>query len=86
MKNYRHLLQLLANYTDDLIYQFEMSPAFKPFRRKVDFKKAKEVSIIPLIEKLDFIKDKKRWGYMFRFGLFKISENDFGTISRLMLE
>jgi hypothetical protein len=71
---------------DDRIYQYEMSPSFKPFRRKVTFRQAKEKSILPLIEKLDFIKDKKHWGFMFRFGLFEISEKDFKTISEQMLE
>jgi hypothetical protein len=70
---------------DETIYQFEMTPTFKPFRRKVIFKKSKEVSILPLIEKLEFIKDKNHWGFMFRFGLFEISEKDFNTISQVML-
>jgi hypothetical protein len=70
---------------DETIYQFEVTPTFKPFRRKVIFKKSKEVSILPLIEQLEFIKDKKHWGFMFRFGLFEISEKDFNTISQIML-
>jgi len=76
----------IGQMPDDEIHQFEMSPTFKPFRRKVVFKDAKEISILPLIEKLDFIKDKKRWGYLFRFGLFEISEKDFQTISNLMMK
>ena len=76
----------IGQMPDDEINQFEMSPTFKPFRRKVVFKDAKEISILPLIEKLDFIKDKKRWGYLFRFGLFEISEKDFQTISNLMMK
>ena len=75
----------IGQLPDDAIYQFEMSPTFKPFRRKVNFKKAKEVSILSLIEKLDFIKDKKHWGFMFRFGLFEISEKDFNIISNKMI-
>jgi predicted RNA-binding protein len=75
----------IGQVTDDNIFQVEMSPQFKPFRRKVQFEHAKEVSILPLIEKLEFIKDKKRWGFMFRFGLFEISEKDFKTISEKML-
>lgn len=74
----------IGQLPDDDIYQFETSPTFKPFRRRVRFKKSKEISIIPLIEKLDFIKDKKHWGFMFRFGLFEISEKDFNSITELM--
>jgi predicted RNA-binding protein len=75
----------IGELPDDNIYQFEMSPAFKPFRRKIIFKKTKETSIIPLIEQLEFIKDKKHWGFMFRFGLFEISEKDFNLILKHMI-
>ena len=44
----------------------------------------KEISILPLIEKLDFIQDKRRWGVPFRRGCFSISEADFKRIAFLM--
>jgi predicted RNA-binding protein len=75
----------IGQLADDTIYQYEISSTFKPYRRKVNFKKAKEISILPLIDHLEFIKDKKHWGLMFRFGLFEISEKDFNTISKQML-
>ncbi|MGA9049630.1 MAG: EVE domain-containing protein [Dehalococcoidia bacterium] len=75
----------IGQIADDEIYQVEMSPDFKPYRRKVNFKEAKEVPILTLIGKLDFIMDKAHWGYMFRLGLFEIPEKDFNTISNLML-
>ncbi len=71
---------------EDKIYKVEMSEDFVPNRRDVDYKKSKEVSIIPLIDKLSFIKDKKHWGYYFRFGILEITEGDFRLISDLMLE
>jgi predicted RNA-binding protein len=74
----------IGQLPDDETYQLEMSSTFKPFRRKVTFHPSKEISILPLIEKLEFIKDKKHWGFMFRFGLFEISEKDFQTISKKM--
>ena len=70
---------------DDKIYRFEMSKDFIPNRRNVDYKKCKEVSILPLIDKLSFIEDKKHWGYKFRFGILEIPEADFKLISNLML-
>jgi hypothetical protein len=33
---------------------------------------------------LTFIHNKKVWGFVFRFGFFEISEEDFGTISKAM--
>jgi predicted RNA-binding protein len=71
---------------DEEIYQFKMSEDFTPFRRNVNFLKSREVSILPLIESLDFIKNKKSWGFPFRTGFFEIEEDDFKKISKEMLE
>lgn len=65
-------------------YSFQMSPDFIPFRRDVNFIPCQEISILPLIEKLDFIQDKRRWGFPFRRGCFSISEADFKIIASLM--
>jgi hypothetical protein len=76
----------IGKVADDKIYQVDMTPDFHPFRRNIKFQKSKEVSIIPLIDKLEFIKNKKSWGYSFRFGFLEINESDFNTISKLMLD
>jgi hypothetical protein len=65
-------------------YQVEMTPDFHPFRRKVEFLDCAETPIRPLIDQLDFIEDKKQWGFRFRFGLFQISEHDFEVIRAAM--
>jgi hypothetical protein len=65
-------------------YSFQMSPDFIPYRRDVNFMPCKEISILPLIEKLDFIQDKRRWGFPFRRGCFSISQADFERIAFLM--
>jgi hypothetical protein len=45
---------------------------------------AQEAPIQPLIEDLTFIKNKKSWGYIFRFGLIEIPEPDFLQIATAM--
>ncbi|HUQ84779.1 MAG TPA: EVE domain-containing protein [Candidatus Limnocylindrales bacterium] len=75
----------LGQMRDDDIYQVEESPTFKPFRRKVKYEKVKDAPITPLIEKLIFIKNKKSWDYVFRFGLVEIPKEDFDLISNTML-
>jgi len=75
----------IGEIKDDKIYQVEMSKDFIPKRRDVNYKKCHEVSILPLIEKLSFIKDKKHWGYQFRLGIVEIPKEDFELISGLML-
>jgi len=71
---------------DDNIYQYQMTKDFNPFRRKVRFLPCLECPIIPLIERLDFIQDKKRWGYPFRYGFFEISEKDYQLIASKMIK
>jgi hypothetical protein len=45
---------------------------FIPFRRNIEFYDCRECPIIPLIDELDFIENKKFWGYPFRYGHFEI--------------
>jgi predicted RNA-binding protein len=70
----------IGQVKDEELYQFEMTPDFIPWRRNVNFKKCQETQIKPLIESLSFIKDKTHWGFMFRFGMFQIPEEDFELI------
>jgi predicted RNA-binding protein len=70
---------------DNEIYPFQMSEDFCPSRRNIDFLKSKDISILPLIDDLTFIQNKKNWGYSFRFGLFEINQSDFELISSQML-
>lgn len=65
-------------------YQVEMSPDFKPFRLDIRYLKTKDVPIKPLIPQLNFIHNKKSWGYIFRFGLLQIPQTDFITIAKAM--
>lgn len=65
-------------------YTFEMSKDFIPWRRNVTFLKAREVPIGPLIEELTFIKDKMKWGFPFRRGVFEIPRIDFERIAKCM--
>ena len=67
------------------IYPFEMSPGFVPYRRDIRFLKADAVPIRPMLEQLSFIKDKSKWGYVFRFGHLEITKSDFELIAIKML-
>ena len=66
------------------VYRFRMSADFIPYRRDVRFLTTKEAPIGPLLQHLKFIKDKGRWGYVFRRGHFEISERDFNLIAAAM--
>src|SRR5437879_1299568 len=66
------------------IYQVEMTNDFKPYRIDVQFLRAKEAPIKPLIENLSFIKNKTHWGAAFRFGYLKVPADDFLLIATAM--
>lgn len=76
----------LGEVLDDEIYQHQVSEDFCPSRRKIEFSQCKDTSILPLIDDLDFIQNKKSWGYPFRFGFFEINQHDFDIISIQMLQ
>ena len=70
---------------DDEAYQVEMPPGFKPFRRNIKYLEAKPQDIKPLIQSLPFIKNKKSWGYVFRYGFLEIDQISFEIIAKAML-
>lgn len=74
----------IGQVVDDEPYQVEVSGDLSPFRRNVDFLSCAETPIKPLIEQLDFIEDKRRWGYKFRFGVFRIDDHDLQVIRTAM--
>ena len=74
----------IGEVTDDEPYQVTMGPDFEPWRRRVDFLPVRETPIRPLLDDLEFVEDKSRWGYKFRFGVFEISEHDLGVIRAAM--
>lgn len=66
------------------VYQDTMRPDFSPYRRHVQYLPTTDTPIRPLISQLHFIRDKKKWGYNFRFGLFEIDQSDFIIIASAM--
>lgn len=66
------------------LYQADIGPDFKPFRRAVTYWPAHEAAIKPLIEALTFIRSKQHWGAAFRFGIVRVPEEDFVRIAGAM--
>lgn len=65
-------------------YAFDMGGGFVPNRRDVGFVPAREAPIAPLLDAFEFVEDRQRWGYKFRFGLFSISDHDMRLIAQAM--
>ncbi len=66
------------------IYPFKMRNDFVPYRRAIRFLRVEEAPVQPLLQHLAFIRDKRRWGYVFRRGHFEISERAFRLIATAM--
>jgi len=69
---------------DDEVFQITMTKDFMPFRRRVDFYKSNDADIEPLLNSLSFIKNKKAWGFVLRFGFIEIPSADFARIAEAM--
>ncbi|MBI2768340.1 MAG: EVE domain-containing protein [Burkholderiales bacterium] len=65
-------------------YMFDMGGGFVPCRRDVKYVPSQEAPILPLLDGLEFVEDRQRWGYKFRFGLFPVSDHDMRLISDAM--
>jgi len=65
-------------------YMADMGKGFRPYRRDVDWVRANETPIAPLLDKLELTAGKPNWGYKFRFGLIQVSPADFGLIAKAM--
>jgi hypothetical protein len=76
----------IGKIKDEEVYPFQMTADFCPFRSKIEFFIHKDISILPLINDLQFIPNKKSWGYPFRFGVLEINKHDFELISSQMLQ
>ena len=76
----------IGKIADENIYQADIGGGFVPFRRNVTLLPTQDVSILPLINELTFIKDKTHWGAPFRFGTIEIPEQDFRLIASKMME
>jgi len=66
------------------VYAFDMGGGFVPWRRDVAYVLADEAPIEPLLDRLEFVEDRQRWGYKFRFGLFEVNDHDMLLIAKAM--
>ena len=65
-------------------YPFDMGEGFVPNRRDVAYAASREASILPLLDAFEFVENRQRWGYKFRFGLFTVSDHDMRLIAQAM--
>ena len=74
----------LGRVTGASVYEHAMSADFVPHRRDVAYLPCRPAPIAPLVDKLSFVKDPKRWGYPLRRGVLPLTAEDFALIARAM--
>lgn len=74
----------IGRVRDEELYQGEMGGDFTPWRRNVDYVDACAAPVAPLLDRLEFTRGNRNWGYQMRLGLFEISEHDFHIIAGAM--
>lgn len=77
-------LTAIGRIADDAPYQTLLTPEFAPWRRRVEYLSCEEAPIRDLLGELTFFADPKRWGFVFRRGLFEIGAADFQRIAHAM--
>jgi hypothetical protein len=70
--------------TGEKVYRFDMGNEFTPHRRDVKYLSSRDIQVVPLVGRLSFIKDKVRWGNIFKFGIIQIPAEDFKLIATMM--
>lgn len=66
------------------LYHFDAGRGKLVCRRHTQFLPSKDAPIAPLINRLHFIKDKTKWGHIFKFEALRISGEDFKLIAAAM--
>lgn len=74
----------IGRVTGDTVYEHAMTADFVPHRRDVRYVPCRSAPILPLVPRLSFVKDPKRWGFPLRRGVLSLTADDFALIARAM--
>ena len=78
-----HNFTALGEVLDDEVFQYNMGGGFVPFRRRIRYAKAREISLAALKDQLDLCA-QPNWGIVLQRGHLKLSPRDFATIAGAM--
>ena len=74
----------IGRITGETVYAHAMSDDFVPHRRDVAYLACRPAPIHPLVDRLSFVRDPKRWGLPLRRGVLPLTAGDFALIARAM--
>jgi hypothetical protein len=76
----------IGEVEDEDVFEVELDGGFRPWRRRVRYRPGREVPAMEVLDHLDVVPDRRRWGMVLRRGLVEISDADFGRIAEAMVE
>jgi hypothetical protein len=75
----------IGRVADDEPEQVAAGETFHPWRRRMSYLPSRDVPARELIDDLDLVPDRRRWGLVVRRGLAEIGRTDFERIALAML-
>ena len=74
----------IGHVAEGPIFEAPVAATVPIFRRPAAWLAASPAAIRPLIDELSFIRNKAHWGAAFRFGMLRVSRDDFAAIAAAM--
>ena len=74
----------IGQVEDDDVFRVELG-GFRPWRRRVRYERCREVAAAELLDDLDLVPDRRKWGMIVRRGLVEIGRADFERIAHAMV-
>lgn len=71
----------LDRVVDDGVHRYAVGAGFAPYRTNVAYVPCREAPIRPLLERLAFVGDARRWDFPFRAGHLEIGRDDVCVIA-----
>jgi PPOX class probable F420-dependent enzyme len=74
----------VGRVADDQVFQADAGGGFRPWRRRVQYRACCEAAAAVVLDDLEVVPDRRRWGLVVRRGLVEIGEGDFRRIAAAM--
>ena len=75
----------IGRVEDDDVFRATMADDFRPWRRRVRYERSTDVPAAELLDRLELVRDRRRWGMIVRRGLVEMGRADFERIAAAML-
>ena len=75
----------IGRVEDEHVVRVDAGDGFRPWRRAVRYEPCREVPAAEVLDDLELVPDRRRWGLVVRRGLVEIGRRDFERIATAMI-